>query len=219
LHSFGFTPTFIGVCFAVPGIIYAALAPLMYLFTARAPKRAVILLGVLLLAVGMFFIGTSKSFGLENNPAMIMIGLMIFGGSLAIMSIPVLPEMMEAVETLSLKHYNGEELDNYISGVFVVSNGIGEAIGPILSAHLNDDYGFREAQDIFAFGILIYAVIYFIFAGHINMLFRTRKERNLTEQVEPKHTTMEDDEVVDEAYTLERKLEASKSHDNLSVDI
>ena len=145
MKAFGFSPSFIGICFAVPGVFYASLAPIMYLFTERMPKRAVIILGALLLAVGMFFVGTSKSLGLENNPGMIVLGLMILGGSWAIMSIPVIPEMMEAVELRQDLNYNSEELDNFISGIFVVSNGIGESIGPVLSSVLNDSYGFREA--------------------------------------------------------------------------
>ena len=169
MHNFGFSPSFIGICFAVPGVIYAALAPVMYMFTEKAPKRAVIVFGTLLMSLGMFFVGTSKSLGLENNPAMIMVGLMILGASWAVMSIPVLPEMLEAVETCSYLNYNPEELDNFISGIFVISNGIGEAIGPMLSSHLNEAYGFREAQDIFAFGVIIYAGIYFCFAGGFRM--------------------------------------------------
>ena len=145
MKAFGFSPSFIGICFAVPGVIYAAFAPVMYLLTERMPKRAVIVLGAVVMSVGMFFVGTSKSLGLENNPAMIVIGLMILGASWAIMSIPVLPEMLEAVEMKADLNYNAEELDNFISGIFVISNGIGEAIGPILSSFLNDAYGFRES--------------------------------------------------------------------------
>ena len=33
MQKYGFTPGFIGICFAIPGVIYAALSPLMYLFT------------------------------------------------------------------------------------------------------------------------------------------------------------------------------------------
>ena len=96
--KYGFSPAFIGVCFAIPGVIYAALSPIMYLFTEKLPKRAVILIGIVLMAIGMFFVGTSKTLGLENNPAMIILGLMIIGASAGMISIPVLPEMIDAVE-------------------------------------------------------------------------------------------------------------------------
>ena len=143
--KYGFSPAFIGVCFAVPGIIYGAISPLMYLFTARLPKRAVILIGIVMMSIGMLFVGTSKSLGLENNPAMIILGLMIIGGASAFISIPVLPEMLEAIEEKGGKNYNAEELNNFISGIFVTCTGLGEFIGPVLSSFLVEKYGFRVA--------------------------------------------------------------------------
>jgi len=138
MAKYGFSPAFIGICFAVPGIIYAALSPLMYLFTERLPKRAVILIGILMMSVGMFFVGTSKALGLENNPAMIILGLMIIGAAAGMISIPVLPEMLEAIEERNDRKYNLEELNNYISGIFVTCTGLGEFIGPVLSSFLNE---------------------------------------------------------------------------------
>ena len=106
--KFGFSPAFIGVCFAIPGVIYAALSPIMYLFTEKLPKRAVILIGIVLMAIGMFFVGTSKTLGLENNPAMIILGLMIIGASAGMISIPVLPEMLDSVEERKDLNYDPE---------------------------------------------------------------------------------------------------------------
>ena len=184
MKTYGFSPVFIGLAFAVPAIVYAVLAPLLYLFTERLPKRAVILLGVLLMSLGMFFVGTSKSLGLENNPVMIITGLIILGASWAIMSIPVLPEMQEAVETKPNLNYEEEELDNFIAGLFVICTGIGEAIGPTLSSVLYHYYGFREAADIFAFMVLIYAVVYFTLVGHFRIFVRSPKERGLSGQLD-----------------------------------
>ena len=145
MQRFGFSPGFIGVCFALPGVVYAALSPLMYLLTERLPKRAVILLGILLMSVGMFFVGTSKTLGLENSPVMMLIGLMIIGAAAGMISIPVLPEMLEAIEERNDRSYNPEQLNDYISGIFVTCTGLGEFIGPVLSSFLNEKYGFRGA--------------------------------------------------------------------------
>jgi hypothetical protein len=46
----------------------------------------------------MAFVGTSKELGLDNNPALIILGLMIIGAASGMVSIPVLPEMLEAVK-------------------------------------------------------------------------------------------------------------------------
>ena len=177
MSRYGFSPAFIGVCFAVPGIIYAALSPLMYLMTERLRKRAVIITGIFLMSAGMFCVGTSKYFGLENNPAMIMLGLMILGVSAGMISIPVLPEMLEAIEHSPNNNYNPEELDNYMSGVFVICTGLGEAIGPTLSSSLNEAYGFRIAQDIFAGFCFLFATIYFFSVGHFKMCCGRRRRK------------------------------------------
>ena len=55
-------------------------------------------MGIIALGIGMAFVGTSKELGLDNNPAMIIFGLMIIGAASGMVSIPVLPEMLEAVK-------------------------------------------------------------------------------------------------------------------------
>ena len=191
--KYGFSPAFVGICFAVPGVIYAALSPLMYLFTERLPKRAVILIGILLMSIGMFFVGTSKSLGLENNPAMIILGLMIIGAAAGMISIPVLPEMLEAIEERKDLRYNVEQLNDYISGIFVTCTGLGEFIGPVLSSVLNSHYGFREAQDIYANLILVFALIYFLCVGHVKIFLRTEKEKQtISPAASQKHIELEE---------------------------
>jgi len=209
LHQFGFSPTYIGLAFAVPGIVYAGMAPMIHKLTAIAPKRAVIIFGCLLTSIGMFCVGTSKSLGLENNPELILAGMTVLGGAAAVMSIPVLPEMMEAVEKYSTMKYNTDELDNYIAAVFTISNGVGEAIGPVLSSHLNEAYGFREAQDYYAFGVLSFAIVYFILAGHFKLIFKIRSKSS--EASEGKHSKMVDEITVTEQSVAERGLAAVKS--------
>lgn len=51
----------------------------------------------------------------------------------------------------------------------MLSTGAGESIGPILSSVLYDQFGFREAADIFAFIIIVYGLIYFFFCGNYRM--------------------------------------------------
>ena len=166
MKKYGFSPAFIGLCFAIPGIIYGAICPLMYLLTERLNKRAVIIIGTVCMSIGMMFVGTSRLLGFDNNPAIILMGMMIIGCSAGMISIPVLPEMLEAIEINPDMHYNPDDLDNYLSGIFVVATGIGEMLGPILSSFLNEGYGFRTAQDMFAIGCLSFAFFYFIMVGH-----------------------------------------------------
>ena len=71
----------------------------------------------------------------------------------------------------------------------------------------------REAQDIYAFLVAFYAVIYFLCVGHINMFVRTEfeKSRSRTASVEQKHVEMTNENADEISYDLDRKLEAVKS--------
>jgi len=208
LLKYGFSPVFIGFSWAIPGIVYAALSPLMYLFTERLPKRAVILIGIVLMSIGMFFVGTSKFLGLENNPAMIIIGLMIIGASAGMISIPVLPEMLEAIKEKSDRNFKIEELNNYISAIFMTCSGLGEFIGPVLSSFLNKKYGFRESLDIYANCILVLALIYFFSVGHFKIFLKTETEReNSSRRQKTEQSTVEEKahKKLDETFETENE--------------
>ena len=45
-----------------------------------------------------------------------MLGMMVIGAAAGMISIPVLPEMLEAIELRKDLRYNEEELENFISG-------------------------------------------------------------------------------------------------------
>ena len=109
------------------------------------PKRLVIIIGITLMAVGNFFIGTSEIFGAANDSDMILFGLCIIGIAAATITIPVLPEMLESVEQNEDCNFEEEELQDVISGLFVTSTGLGETIGPILSSVLVEMYDFRTS--------------------------------------------------------------------------
>lgn len=79
--------------------MYAFTTPFMYLLTQRMRKRGVILIGYILISVAMLMIGGSESlFEFQKQPVFIFLGLVILGLSMGMVSIPVLPEMLETVE-------------------------------------------------------------------------------------------------------------------------
>jgi len=97
MKKYGFSPAFVGVCFCVPAMIYASLRPNNVPLSLENFPRATIFLGILAVGVGIAFLGTSKTLGIENNPAMIIMVLMIIGAASGMVSVPVLSEMLEAV--------------------------------------------------------------------------------------------------------------------------
>jgi hypothetical protein len=66
--------------------------------TSKFKKTAVIIMGYFLISIALFFVGPSKLLGLYNAPAYIILGLAIlgFGGGMVI--IPIMPELIDAIE-------------------------------------------------------------------------------------------------------------------------
>ena len=98
-------------------------------------------------------------------------GLCFIGLSAGMISIPVLPEMLECVEEdqeLAAK-YDMETVENTISGLFISFQSIGEAAGPILASSLSENYGFQIAQEIYSGFLFIFTLSYFLSCGHFAM--------------------------------------------------
>ena len=168
LHHIGFSPGYIALYFAIPAVCYAASSLGVYILTDRMQKRLVIFMGLVLESAGMYLLSTPEDLG-KNSQIVMMIGAIFIGLSAGMISIPAIPEMLEAIDAIEELNLNPEELENYISGVFVICNGIGEAIGPALSSTLNEAYGFRTAQAVYASMLLLYGLVYFVGVGHFDV--------------------------------------------------
>eukprot|EP00356_Strombidium_inclinatum_P013183 CAMPEP_0170503190 /NCGR_PEP_ID=MMETSP0208-20121228/43932_1 /TAXON_ID=197538 /ORGANISM="Strombidium inclinatum, Strain S3" /LENGTH=160 /DNA_ID=CAMNT_0010782713 /DNA_START=943 /DNA_END=1425 /DNA_ORIENTATION=+ len=144
LHDYGYSPTVIGCAYGIPAILYATTCPFIYILTRRMQKRGIILIGFFIVTVAMLMIGGSNWLDemmmtrFNGSPIYIFIGLTLIGLSAGMISIPVLPEMLECIEEdgeLSSK-YDRESIENLISGLFVSFQSLGEAIGPVVSSWL-----------------------------------------------------------------------------------
>ena len=142
----------------------------------------------------MAFVGTSKTLGLNNNPAMIITGLMIIGAASGMVSVPVLPEMIEAVQIANF-NYDVHELENRISSLFCFATGIGETFGPILGSTLYTASGFHFAQEAAAWFLILWGLLYFCCCGNFGMFYSEGKQ--ILQEHNQKHVEL--DEVQPEA--------------------
>ena len=144
--------------------------PFIFMLTRKIEKRGLILIGYLLVAFALLMIGGSAIIpAFYNNPEVPFMGLIIIGLAGSMISIPILPEMLDAVEEdkeLALK-YDRENLENLISGLFVSFQSIGEAIGPMLNSVLVEKIGFRRAYEVYSFYILLFCLVYFMTCGDL----------------------------------------------------
>ena len=66
LQSFDYSPSEIGLCYAIPAVLYASTCPFVYLLTSRIKKRGVVLIGLLLITISMVLIGGSSFFSFQR---------------------------------------------------------------------------------------------------------------------------------------------------------
>ncbi len=118
--------------------------------------------------MSLYLIGTSPMLGIKDNSRVIFEGLMLLGFSAAMITIPLIPEVLESIEK-KCPHLEGEELNNVISGYFNSCIGVGEALGPILAGILVESHGFRSCYDMTGTLVLIYTLLFFIFNGNFSL--------------------------------------------------
>ena len=117
-------------------------------------------------------VGTSDKFGFEQDVRFIFVGLFVMGFSFSLIAIPIMPEMIEATEQDCEEKFDPEDVSNIVSSLFVTATGTGEIIGPSLASILVKLYSFETAQEILASVVLVYAVLYLLFAV---ILYKPRK--------------------------------------------
>jgi MFS family permease len=121
LKEFGYHPSFIGFCFAIPTLAYVVASIFVFKLVTRYSKRQVIFIGFFMVAIAYFMIGPSAWIGLDKEGAMILIGLSILGMAGGFVVIPVMPEMIEAIEADHTLTYDMEEVNQNISGMFIAA--------------------------------------------------------------------------------------------------
>ena len=84
--------------FAMPAIAYIVNTLLVSSYCKVFSRRSVIFFGLSCFTVSIFLIGTSPMLEMKNSPATIFTGLMLLGFSAAMISIPLIPEVIHSVE-------------------------------------------------------------------------------------------------------------------------
>ena len=105
--------------------------------------------------------GPSEVLDLPNTLPMTIVGCCCLGSSVAFILVPLLSEIIHAVQ---LKENIGEdpELNDRASGIFNLGFATGSIIAPILGGTLQDVLGsFRLTCDVMGFSALLFSVIFF----------------------------------------------------------
>lgn len=138
LDKEGFTPQFISLVVSVSSISYAIGIPTVSFLTTRLNKRSILFLGLLFGEVGWVVTGIPSAYYTIN----VLVGIAVFGISLACICIPVMPEILEGIEE-KLSDYDEEILYNNLSGYFMVCQALGECLGPSIGSLVKQKFSFR----------------------------------------------------------------------------
>lgn len=109
------------------------------------------MIGLIVIAISMLMVGGSDFLDsivdFNRQPVFVFLGLTLTGLSAGLVTIPVLPEMLECVETDKdlAEKFDLDGMESLISGLFIFFQSIGEASGPVVSSFLTDRYGFTTA--------------------------------------------------------------------------
>ena len=88
--------------------------------------------------------GDSKYFTL----ILVLLGLVLLGCGTAMVTIPIMPEILEGIEDHPRwqGQFDEEILQNNVAGYFIVCQAIGETVGPLTSSFVKLQFRFRPAQ-------------------------------------------------------------------------
>ena len=95
------------------------------------------------MAVGNLFIGNSKLIYLPESLDWLIMGLVIEGLALSLVTIPIFPEILEAAEERFPQYRKSNELNDVAAGLFNAALGIGDCLGPMVSSMINGSIGFE----------------------------------------------------------------------------
>lgn len=152
----------IGFVFAVAGITYGIGAILVGHICNKNNRKYLVFAGFLILAVGMFLFGPSKTMGFPNDIKILVSGFALIGFSLAFVTIPVIPEVLDSVtEQYRKENFASATLNDRVAGLNASFLGIGQMIAPLLGGSLVEGMGFKAATDTIGLLSLFVAAFYF----------------------------------------------------------
>jgi MFS family permease len=111
-----------------------------------------------------------------------IVGMILLGFACSLIFVPLLPEIISAVQDKE-KIGENNELNDKASSVFNVSYATGCLIAPILGGALNDHFQYRTTCDIMALSAAGFSLIYFFF-NVLSSLIANRKTKEIKKKYE-----------------------------------
>lgn len=173
----------VGFIMALPCLVYSIACAVVGLFTKFIPRVYLTEMAFLITFVGMLMFGPSKTLDFPKELALSASGICIVAFSCALIFVPLLSEIVEAVMAKEGLDEPTEELNDIAAGFFNTAYALGCLIAPIIGGALNDAYGFRITCDIMAFSSGGYSIVFLVIAI-VPYIMTSKKVKKQTEIME-----------------------------------
>ena len=130
----------------------------------KFPVRYITQISFFIGALAIFMLGPSDLLRLpENSIPLSIIGFLILGITTATVFVPLLAEIIDAIEEKEgVKDCS--QINDKASASFNIAGSLGTIIGPILGGALSDKFGFAGTCDILACSAVAIGAVYFFVA-------------------------------------------------------
>ena len=149
-----------GLAFALNSVCYVIGAPLLQFIPPGIDKRAVMIVGGLIVSLCVLLMGPSLTLNLPQQVWLIYVGFCVLGFVIPAMIVPNLPELIDAAKESLGKRSN--TINDFCAGLFNSFLGIGQTISPIYSSYMYGIVGYQYTCDSVAAIGLAYVFIYFL---------------------------------------------------------
>ena len=151
------------------GFIVTAIVPI-WVITMGLEFKTVMHIGLLLMAIITSMLGPSMFYGLPQYWTYTMIVIPFLGVGSALVTIPSMPEMMQAIES---RYGQQPKAPTLVSGLFVTLTGLSRWLGIKFSTIMEYESSYLQVTSVMSAVLIVYFLIYFIMGGGIQGIKRS----------------------------------------------
>ena len=156
-----------GFAFALFSLTWGVGSPVVGFVCQHINRRVVVCLSFIVVGVSLLLTGPSKAIGIAESMGIVLVGLALLGFGVSGCVVPLLPEIVDAINEEEKEKAGGEAKQNSqvadkAAALYNMSFALGAILGPPIGGAIDDARGFSFTCDIFALTSFAFAVIYLI---------------------------------------------------------
>lgn len=151
----------VGYMFGFIALVYAFSSPLIAYLARVMPTKYITQCSFIVAMFALILLGPSKFLHFpRGNFPMTLAGLGLLGLTTATVFVPLLSEIIDAIEEKEGTNGN-PQINDKASALFNTAGAIGTIVGPIIGGMMDDWMGFESTCDVLALSALVFGIIYF----------------------------------------------------------